>query len=155
MYELLRESTCSGSSDIRQFTPTPSPQAIAYGLRGQQVKSNSCRCKKCAFSVVTPQHGKASAVRFHSNSLRRSSRSFWSQATIWVKSQTVSTSFASSIQIEYSTCRKSRFLRLQKLTIRVVGALDAGIYYLPVSNLKIVQNEGDWEPFSQKNNRSL
>ena len=44
MYELLRKSTCSGSSYIRQFTPTPSPQAITYGLREQQVKSNSCRC---------------------------------------------------------------------------------------------------------------
>ena len=44
MYELLRKSTCSGSSYIRQFTPTPSPQAITYGLRVQQVKANSCRC---------------------------------------------------------------------------------------------------------------
>ena len=151
MYELLRKSTCS----CQLITPTPSPQAIAYGLRGQQGKSNSCRCNICAFSVVTPQHGKASAVRFHSNSLRRSSRSFWSQATIWVKSQTVSTSFASSIQIEYSTCRKNRFLRLQKLTIGVVEHLTQVYIIWPVSNLKIVQNEGDWEPFSQKNNRSL
>ena len=54
-------TTNSGSSYIRQFTPTPSPQAITYGLRGQQVKSNSCRCNICAFLVVTPRHGEASA----------------------------------------------------------------------------------------------
>ena len=65
MYELLRRSTCSGSSYIRQFTPTPFPQAITYGLRVQQVNHNSCRCTVYAhFRVVTPQHGKASAFGF-------------------------------------------------------------------------------------------
>ena len=34
----LGKKTYSGSFYIRQFNPSPSPQAVIHGLRGQQVK---------------------------------------------------------------------------------------------------------------------
>ena len=153
MYELLRKSTCSGSSYIRQFTPTPSPQAITYGLRVQQVKANSCRCTVYAHfwwsRHSTVKHPLSVSQYFPSSFKKKLS------VTGYNLSQIANSKYIICIKQanRYSTCRKSRFLRLQKLTIRVVERLKQIYGFWPVSNLKIIQNEGDWEPFSQKNNR--
>ena len=71
---------------IRQFTPSPSPpRAVTHGLRGQQVKLSSCRYMRILAAHATARY--IIRVRFHSISLRRSSRSshyiFHGSSTIW------------------------------------------------------------------------
>ena len=64
--------------------PLP-PRAVTHGLRGQQVKLSSCRYMRILAAHATARY--IICVRFHSISLRRSSRSshyiFHGSSTIW------------------------------------------------------------------------
>ena len=65
--------------------PPPPPRAVTHGLRGQQVKLSSCRYMRILAAHATARY--IIRVRFHSISLRRSSRSshyiFHGSSTIW------------------------------------------------------------------------
>ena len=110
--------------------------------------------------MVTPRHGKASAFVFTVFPFVVQEETLSATACNGVKSQTVSTSFTSSIQIEYLLIKS--FLTTTKTDNPGDGVLmthfrvETEVCTIwSISNLKIVQNEGDWEPFSQQNNRSL
>ena len=102
---LGRAISFSQNIDIRSSKLCVQLTVDFYEGRSSQLYTHLifCGCEKKAwktFLVVTPRHGKLFAFRC-SISLLRSSRSSQYELAIWVKSQTGSTSCASSIPIEY------------------------------------------------------
>ena len=128
-------------------TPSPFPRAITHGLRGQQVISNTVIYAHFWWSRHgTVKHPLSVSKYFPSSFKHKLS------VTAHNLSQIANSKYiiCISIQIEYSTCRKNRFLRLQKLTIRVVERLTQVYIIWSVPYLKIVQTRATGNLFRRK-----